>query len=104
MGFYAKAKQHTPRLGIVKGEIGSGGPTRFAAAFAAELTHETGPWPRNPRPMACSQSGRRPDVDLGLVVGTEERGGLSDGNALWNVFPTLDGLGPARRTLPLLGT
>jgi glutamate carboxypeptidase len=31
---------------------------------------------------------------MGIQVSPEERGGLSDGNLLWNDFPTLDGLGP----------
>jgi glutamate carboxypeptidase len=31
---------------------------------------------------------------LGLSVQPEERGGLSDGNFLWDAVPTIDGLGP----------
>jgi glutamate carboxypeptidase len=31
---------------------------------------------------------------LGTNVQGEERGGLSDGNGLWDAVPTLDGLGP----------
>jgi glutamate carboxypeptidase len=30
-----------------------------------------------------------------MRVSQEQRGGLSDGNLLWERFPTLDGLGPA---------
>jgi glutamate carboxypeptidase len=30
-----------------------------------------------------------------MAVKREERGGLSDGNFLWQHVPTLDGLGPA---------
>ena len=33
-------------------------------------------------------------MELGIAVNVEERGGLSDGNLLWDVVPTLDGLGP----------
>ena len=29
-----------------------------------------------------------------MVVDSQERGGLSDGNLLWDSVPTLDGLGP----------
>jgi glutamate carboxypeptidase len=29
-----------------------------------------------------------------MPMGVEERGGLSDGNLLWDAAPTLDGLGP----------
>ena len=31
---------------------------------------------------------------IGMNLITEERGGLSDGNLLWDAAPTLDGLGP----------
>ena len=31
---------------------------------------------------------------LAAPVNIEERGGLSDGNMLWDAVPTLDGLGP----------
>ena len=29
-----------------------------------------------------------------MLVNCEERGGLSDGNLIWDAVPTLDGLGP----------
>ena len=32
--------------------------------------------------------------DLGIPVNQQERGGLSDGNLIWQDVPTLDGLGP----------
>ena len=32
---------------------------------------------------------------LDWILEAESRGGLSDGNQLWDVVPTLDGLGPA---------
>ena len=35
-----------------------------------------------------------PIVGKGVKVREEERGGLSDGNVLWDAFPTVDGLGP----------
>ena len=31
---------------------------------------------------------------IGVRVGTQERGGLSDGNLIWDAVPTVDGLGP----------
>jgi glutamate carboxypeptidase len=31
---------------------------------------------------------------LGIRIAFEERGGVSDGNFLWDAVPTLDGLGP----------
>jgi glutamate carboxypeptidase len=32
--------------------------------------------------------------ELNIPVNGEERGGLSDGNLIWDLVPTLDGLGP----------
>jgi len=33
--------------------------------------------------------------EMGFEAVREERGGLSDGNFLWDYVPTLDGLGPS---------
>ena len=33
-------------------------------------------------------------AELDIPVNVEERGGLSDGNLIWDAAPTLDGLGP----------
>jgi glutamate carboxypeptidase len=77
-----------------EGEVGSTGDDLFRCRVAVEVTHETVPWPRNPgtdRLVALWQQAGR---DLGLHVRSEERGGLSDGNVLWDFFPTIDGLGP----------
>lgn len=34
-------------------------------------------------------------AELGQALEPESRGGLSDGNQLWDAVPTLDGLGPS---------
>ena len=58
------------------------------------LDHETVPWPRNPGTDRLLDLWTRTGDALGMKIGSQERGGLSDGNVLWNHFPTLDGLGP----------
>lgn len=55
---------------------------------------ETPPWPRNEATDRLAGIWREAGQTLGIEVATEERGGLSDGNVLWDLFPTLDGLGP----------
>jgi len=34
-------------------------------------------------------------VEAGVLIESESRGGLSDGNQIWHAVPTLDGLGPS---------
>ena len=58
------------------------------------LDHETVPWPRNPGTDGLIDLWKRTGADLGMKIESLDRGGLSDGNVLWNYFPTLDGLGP----------
>lgn len=66
----------------------------FPCHVAVDILTETRPWPRN------SGSDRLAEIFIaagrqgGDLTGTEERGGLSDGNLIWDVVPTLDGLGP----------
>jgi glutamate carboxypeptidase len=67
---------------------------RYACQVAIEMLTESPPWPRNSgtdRLLAVWQAAGR---ELGLRIEPEERGGLSDGNFLWNAVPTIDGLGP----------
>ncbi len=67
---------------------------RYPCEVVVEILSESRPWARNPetdRLLAVWQDvGRR----LGMSVEPEERGGLSDGNFVWDAVPTLDGLGP----------
>ncbi len=58
------------------------------------LDHETVPWPQNAGTDRLIEVWQRTGETLGMKVASLERGGLSDGNVLWNHFPTLDGLGP----------
>lgn len=66
----------------------------YACAVSVEITSETRPWPRNAATDRLIDLWQRTGRQLKLPVGLEERGGLSDGNLLWDVVPTLDGLGP----------
>jgi glutamate carboxypeptidase len=90
---YARARQHILDWNR-EGEVGSGGDAPFRCQITAEVTQETVPWPRNAATDRLCALWEKTGCDLGLRVRSEERGGLSDGNVLWNVLPTLDGLGP----------
>lgn len=67
---------------------------RFACQVKVEILSESRPWPRNAATDRLAEiwcdAGRR----LSLPTNVEERGGLSDGNLIWDAVPTLDGLGP----------
>jgi glutamate carboxypeptidase len=89
---YAQGKHALLALGG-KGEVRSvadGYPTDVKV----EILSESRPWARNAatdRLLAAWQEAGR---EIGVPVECEERGGLSDGNFLWDVVPTIDGLGP----------
>jgi len=59
------------------------------------LHDQTIPWPLNPGTQKLYDLWESVGRAAGLRVTTEQRGGLSDGNMLWDRYPTLDGLGPA---------
>jgi len=67
----------------------------FACRVQVELRDQSAPWPRNPGTEHLLAIWKEAGQELGLKVGREERGGLSDGNLIWRRCPTLDGLGPA---------
>jgi glutamate carboxypeptidase len=77
-----------------EGDVRSADDDAHACRVSVSLTDETPPWPRNPATARLMTLWRETGRELGLEVATEERGGLSDGNVLWDLFPTLDGLGP----------
>ena len=66
----------------------------FACELGIEILTESRPWPRNQGTDSLYAAWRAAGEDLGIAVGWEERGGLSDGNLIWDAVPTLDGLGP----------
>ena len=53
------------------------------------------PWPSNAATMGLFDVWAAAAEELGLKsVAIQSRGGLSDGNWLWDLLPTIDGLGP----------
>lgn len=67
---------------------------RFACDVRVEILSESRPWPRNPETDRLAALWQQAGADLGIRVNVEQRGGLSDGNLIWDAVPTLDGLGP----------
>jgi len=66
----------------------------YACQARVDILSESRPWPRNPATDRLLAVWQKAGAELGMAVGAEERGGLSDGNLLWDAVPTLDGLGP----------
>jgi glutamate carboxypeptidase len=66
----------------------------FPCRVRVELISSNPPWPRNTQTDRLFNlwSDSAASYDYRLIP--EQRGGLSDGNLLWNSHPTLDGLGP----------
>lgn len=67
---------------------------RHACEVKIEILGESRPWPRNADTDRLAALWQQAGAELGIPVNIEERGGLSDGNFLWDAVPTLDGLGP----------
>ena len=67
----------------------------FPCAVAVEILSEHRPWPRNSGTDGLLAHFAAAAAELGQAVEGERRGGLSDGNHLWDHVPTLDGLGPS---------
>jgi len=67
---------------------------RHPCEVKVEIVSETRPWPRNPETDRLAAIWCATGEQLGLPTNIEQRGGLSDGNLIWDAVPTLDGLGP----------
>lgn len=67
----------------------------FSCKTYVELVREAPAWPENDMTNSLLKYWEESGADLGVKITTEKRGGLSDGNFLWNRGPTIDGLGPA---------
>jgi len=52
------------------------------------------PWAPNNGSNELLQFWRETGREMGLIIESQERGGLSDGNWIWQKIPTIDGLGP----------
>jgi glutamate carboxypeptidase len=60
-----------------------------------DLLARVNPWSPNPATDHLLTFWQAAAAELGVKVIREERGGLSDGNHIWQQIPTVDGLGPA---------
>ena len=67
---------------------------RFPCDIRVEILTESRPWPRNPATDRLFECWRTAGELAGYPTNLQERGGLSDGNLIWDAVPTLDGLGP----------
>lgn len=67
----------------------------YPCTVRVEVTSRTRPWPRNPASDRLLEIFQHEGAGLGLRIAEEARGGLSDANHLWDLVPTLDGLGPS---------
>ncbi len=63
-------------------------------AIIVQCIDQTRPWPRNPGTEELLAIWEKAALAEGVVLRSEDRGGLSDGNAIWDLWPTIDGLGP----------
>jgi glutamate carboxypeptidase len=66
----------------------------YPCHITAQILYETRPWPRNLGTDGLFSHWQRAGAALGYPINLQERGGLSDGNLIWDAVPTLDGLGP----------
>ncbi|MEO7297633.1 MAG: M20/M25/M40 family metallo-hydrolase [Verrucomicrobiota bacterium] len=66
----------------------------FRCKVKVEILSESRPWPRNEATDKLYEFWKQAGNELEIPVNLQERGGLSDGNLIWDAIPTLDGLGP----------
>jgi len=66
----------------------------FPCQVFVKALSRTAPWPRNESTDRLFEIWSKAALAVGTKVLPEERGGLSDGNLLWQHIPVLDGLGP----------
>lgn len=67
----------------------------YACCVNVEVYTKVDPWPRNAANLRLIDIWREAGAVCDFTIVSEDRGGLSDGNFIWHVIPTLDGLGPA---------
>lgn len=60
-----------------------------------KIMNQWQPWPQNEATARLLSIWQEAASELGYEVFDEQRGGLSDGNHLWDHVPTIDGLGPS---------
>jgi glutamate carboxypeptidase len=89
---YSRAKDTLLAL-AGPGEVRSGAD-HHACDVKVEILTESRPWPRNADTDRLAGIWCDAGREIGIPVNIEQRGGLSDGNLIWDAVPTLDGLGP----------
>ena len=77
-----------------RGEVCSSAD-RYPCQVDVRILSESRPWPRNSGTDQLLTVWQQAGNEMEISTQPEERGGLSDGNFLWDVVPTLDGLGPS---------
>jgi glutamate carboxypeptidase len=87
-------EQGVARMLALDGSTDVSSQDGYPCQLRVRLEERTAPWPRNPGTQSLYRVWERAAEGQGMRVVPEERGGLSDGNLLWQAFPTLDGLGP----------
>jgi glutamate carboxypeptidase len=94
--FTPETYEHAKRALLALAGPGSVGSAddHFRCEVKVDILTESRPWPRNAGTDRLYAAWQQAGDYLGLAVGSEERGGLSDGNLIWDAVPTLDGLGP----------
>lgn len=65
----------------------------YRCQIKVEILSESKPWPRNAATDRIYQFFEQAGQETGYPINLQERGGLSDGNLIWDAVPTLDGLG-----------
>ena len=66
----------------------------FPCQVSVQMVSSSTPWPPNPATERLFELWGTAAAGLGQRIKPEARGGLSDGNLLWEHVPVLDGLGP----------
>lgn len=79
-----------PETCSIDGAAGSAGST-----LVVEEIRSVPSWPVNDGTKHLFDVYCRAAGELGFFVEEEQRGGLSDGNLIWDHVPVLDGLGPS---------
>ena len=67
----------------------------YPSQITLDVLRRSNPWPKNKATQKLFAYWKNAGDRLGKRIKPEARGGLSDGNGIWQAIPTLDGLGPA---------
>lgn len=90
--FEAGIKRMVGLNGYVSVRSADGG---YPCRVQVEVDGRWDPWPTNDGTNQLLAVFQAAGKGFGFQVDPEARGGLSDGNLLWDYLPTIDGLGPA---------